>query len=64
MDEWTPITPMKGGLVHMTSLTDVHRTQCGKITSGWRIALLPVSCEACKEKVHMPVKRPKKKKVL
>lgn len=57
MSNWTPITPVKGGLVHITSLTDAHRTACNKICSGWRVALGLVTCENCQRAVHLPVKR-------
>lgn len=59
MDNWTPVTPSSGGSVHMTSLTDCHKTQCGKICAGWVIALKAVDCQKCKAAVHKKVKIPK-----
>lgn len=61
MSNWTPVTPKSGGLVHITSLTDPHRTQCGKVCSGWKVALDHVDCQKCKETVAYPTKGKKKK---
>lgn len=54
MSHWTPITPKNGGLVHMTSLTDPHKTQCKKICSGWVVALGKVTCDQCKASAKLP----------
>jgi hypothetical protein len=56
MAQYTPVRPRSGGLVHATSLTDAHRTQCGKIAAGWVISMEKLSCQRCKELLHMPVK--------
>lgn len=61
-DTWTAVTPRSGGLTHITSLTDAHRTQCGKICSGWKVSTGAVSCDGCKRAVCLPVKRVKRGK--
>lgn len=62
MSVWTPITPRSGrGLVHITSLTDPHRTACRLIAAGWMVALSPVSCQTCESIIHFDT-RPKRKR--
>lgn len=57
------VTPRSsGGLVHITSLTDSHRTICRRICSGWRVSTDIVDCDACRAGVHMPVKRRRRRK--
>lgn len=62
MKSWTPVTPLTGGLVHMTSLTSATRTQCGKVCTGWRISIEKVDCAKCQAAVHYPVKTASRKK--
>lgn len=56
------VTPRaSGGLVHITSLTDAHRTACNKVCAGWKVVAGNVSCEGCKAAVVFPVKRRRRK---
>ncbi len=57
MSNWTPVTPRGGGLIHITSLTDAHRTACNRVCAGWQVALGIITCDKCKAEVHLPVKR-------
>lgn len=58
--EYTPITPRKGGLVHALMLDQPTKTACDTPCRGWRIALEELTCADCKAAVFMDV-RPKKR---
>ncbi len=61
MAEFTPVTPRSGGLVHATSLTDAHKTACGRVASGWKVALQTLTCLKCKELIFYDVRSPSKR---
>lgn len=55
---YVTVTPRSsGGLVHITSLTDAHKTACKKVCTGWKVVAGAVSCEGCKAAVEYPVRR-------
>lgn len=61
MGNWTPITPIGGGLIHATSLTESDRTMCGKACTGWKVATNILSCEGCKSHLNGSKQRKRKK---
>lgn len=45
--EYTPITPMSGGLVHATTLREPFHTACGLKWRGWKIVPHALTCKEC-----------------
>lgn len=56
MQEYTPIRPRAGGLIHATSLQNPHKTACGRILSGWVIALGELECKRCEDIIELAAK--------
>ncbi len=58
--QYSPITPVRGGLTHATSLATPGETACGRRYSGWKVALEPLTCMDCKAAVFLKVRRKRK----
>ena len=50
--EYTPITPIAGGLVHATTLQAPFHTACGLEWRGWKIVPRPLTCAACEAALY------------
>lgn len=51
-----PVTPRTGGEVHATSLDKPGSTACNREFRGWKVVPHKLTCQQCKERLHLPVK--------
>jgi hypothetical protein len=54
---YTPVTSPRGKLVHAVAFSAYDgEAACGRRPKGgWRVALRPLGCPRCKNKIHRPV---------